>query len=290
MFSMLESLMTSPVAWAVLACISVLSLIYAIACNRANKERREISYSLVSRVLIRKGRKKFDKLSVAYNGQQITDLCVSTLTIWNSGNKTLNASDMVASKEVTISALDGNMIYDSEILKCSEETNKFSREVIDGSTVKIFFDYIDKMEGAVVQIIHSGAKDALAIDCKIKGGMPIKDYIEERFPVIVGKYISEKLVKKLLMVSFGVLAIALLVYAIVLTVAILNDDLHSKIFVAKEATELSPIRTINSVIGNVVAVVLLWGYSVFLLAMYVPAMSIKFKIGLPRALKKYAGW
>ena len=123
---MLETLMHSPIAWAILAVITIISLAYAIICNQKNKEKKEFSYCLRSRTLIRKKKAKFEKLSIVYGGKQIDDLCVSNFTIWNSGNKTLNASDMVTSKELTITALEDDKILDVEILKCSEETNKFS--------------------------------------------------------------------------------------------------------------------------------------------------------------------
>ena len=166
---MLEKLMDSPIAWAILAIIAIVSFIYAIICQQKNKEKKEFSFCLKSNHLIRGKRSKFEKLSITYDGQQIEDLCVSKFTVWNSGNRTLNRTDMVESKELTISVTDECRILDVELIACSDETNGFSVKIENEHTVKVLFEYADKKDGAVIQIIHTGTNESLKIECKIKG-------------------------------------------------------------------------------------------------------------------------
>ena len=206
---MLEKLMDSPIAWAILAGIAIASFIYAIICQRINKERKEISYCLNSNSLIRGKKSKFEKLSIAYDGQQIDALCVSRFTIWNSGNKTLNHTDMVDSKELTISVVDKCKILDVELIACSEETNNFSVRIEDEHTVKIFFEYADKKEGVVVQIIHTGNDEDIQIDCKIKGGNPIKNIVNETAPKFIRKVVSKDIFEKASIISMGIMIVLL---------------------------------------------------------------------------------
>ena len=56
---MLKDLMNNPIAWLILALVTIGSLVYAIYCQKANKERKEISYLLHSEQLILKERALF---------------------------------------------------------------------------------------------------------------------------------------------------------------------------------------------------------------------------------------
>ena len=278
---MLETLMHSPIAWAILAVITIISLAYAIICNQKNKEKKEFSYCLRSRTLIRKKKAKFEKLSIVYGGKQIDDLCVSNFTIWNSGNKTLNASDMVTSKELTITALEDGKILDVEILKCSEETNKFSLQLLDEHTVKILFDYVDKMEGVVIQIIHTGTNDSLEIDCKIKGGRPVNNYINDRLPQVFVRSLHWSMGKKGFAVNTILMVMILLYIGVKVTIAIWDKDLSDKLF---------PVKDQGSSVFNIFKACFVWLYFLFVVMLFTPLAKIKYKVGMPSKLKRYSGF
>ena len=278
---MLETLMHSPIAWAILAVITIISLAYAIICNQKNKEKKEFSYCLRSRTLIRKKKAKFEKLSIVYGGKQIDDLCVSNFTIWNSGNKTLNASDMVTSKELTITALEDDKILDVEILKCSEETNKFSLQLLDEHTVKILFDYVDKMEGVVIQIIHTGTNDSLEIDCKIKGGRPVRNYINDKIPRLVVKSLDLGKRNIFFAVSTILMVSLLLFFAVGSTLAIFNKELFER--------QLFSFSDQDSNAFRIAMACCAWLYFLFFATLSIPVMKIKYKIGMPSTLRKYSG-
>lgn len=278
---MLETLMHSPIAWAILAVITIISLAYAIICNQKNKEKKEFSYCLRSRTLIRKKKAKFEKLSIVYDGKQIDDLCVSNFTIWNSGNKTLNASDMVTSKELIITATEDSKILDVEILKCSEETNKFSTQLLDEHTVKILFDYVDQMEGVVIQIIHTGTNDSIEIDCKIKGGRHVRNYINDRIPRLVVKSLDLGKRNIFFAVSTILMVLLLLSFAVGSTLAIFNKELFER--------QLFSFSTQDSNAFRIVMACFAWLYFLFFMTLSAHAMKIKYKIGMLSTLRKYSG-
>lgn len=286
---MLEKLMTNPVAWAVLAASTIISVVLAIVFYLKAKERKVLTYCLRSSSLIRGKKRKLEKLSITYAGNQIDNLSVSRFTIWNSGNKTLNKDDIVATKEVTITALEENKILDAELIACSEGTNNFSVKIIDEHTVKVLFDYVDKKEGAVVQILHTGTNDTLRIDYKIKGGMPIKKFINETFPRIISRALNRTFIMKVFPVIFAVMVVALLVVTLIQTMAALGIDAHTISLEPNAVRELSAPESKNGAASRVV-VGILWFYSLIYLVLGIPLLKRTFMIGMPRSLKKHSGF
>ena len=270
--------------------IGVVGIVLAVVFYRNGKEKKEFSYSLRSRTLIRKKKAKFEKLSILYGDKTIDNLCVSNLTIWNSGNKTINASDMVASKELTITAIEDSRILDVEVIARSEETNNFSVSHSDEHTAKILFEYVDKMEGVVVQIIHTGTNDSLKIDCKIKGGRPVKIYDKNRkflesFVIGMTRFPSQR--------YFAIYVTACMVFffglAVFFTLRVFDIDLQ-QVILPKNEMIAQPSAENQSVIGYVTLSGVFWGYFLSLWAVGIPMIKRMYKIGMPKPLKKFSGF
>lgn len=286
---MLEKLMGSPIAWAILSIITILSLVLAIIFYLKGKEKKEFSYCLRSSSLIRKNKRKFEKLSVVYDGQAVDDLCVSKFTIWNSGNKTLGREDMVATKELTITASKKNRILDVELIACTEETNKFSATIVDEHTVKVLFDYVDKREGAVVQILHTGTDDTLGIDCKIKGGAPIRNFVNEKVPRMIFRIVPKRWVMKSFPVMFVSMLMLLLIIAVIETAKAFGIDVKSMLFDPKAGTDVPDMASKKATTASIAAGIswlYFWGY----LMLGIPAMKLTMKIGIPSKLKRYSSF
>lgn len=276
---MLEKLMVNPYVWGVLALITVLSLCYAIYCQQKNKEKKEFSYWKQSVSLIMKKKSKNDKLSVCYDGQQIEDLAVSKFIIWNSGNKSLSENDMVASKELTITCLDDHVILDMELIAQTEETNRFSINLIDNHTAKIYFDYADENDGIVLQIIHTGTERDLKLECKIKGGKPIRN-VGNITPL--PRFQRTTRLKKVLSVVLAFDLIMMFLLAVVCSICIFNLSLQHIIFP-------STMMQLDGQKNAIAMSICTW---IFFLTMTVPVFfSIKttfYNIGVPKALKQYS--
>lgn len=269
--------------------IGVIGIVLAVVFYRKGKERKEFSYSLRSRTLIRKKKAKFEKLSILYGEKKIDDLCVSNFTIWNSGNKPLNASDMVASKELTITAIEDSRILDVEVIARSEKTNNFSVSHSDEHSAKILFDYVDAMEGVVVQIIHTGTNDSLGIDCKIKGGRPVKNYdknSEHLESVVMGTFIRFPS-QKFFAIYMATCMVVVLGFAAFFTLRIFDIDLQ-KILSTQTEMIAQPSAENHSVKGYVVISAMLWVCFLSLWTMGIPAIKRIFKIGMPKPLQKFS--
>ena len=277
---MLESLMDSPIAWAVLSFVTIASLVYAIICQHRNKERKEFSYCLKSNILIKKKKSKFEKLYISYADQAIDNLCVSRISIWNSGNKTLTNSDMVESKEITLSMQGENKVLDEELIAVSEETNKFSITKIDDHTVKIIFDYVEPQDGVVMQIIHTGTEQDVLIDCKIKGGKPVKelDYDADEF---IRKTITWK--EKISgLIFIGVAILSIFFVSLWGTVSIFDPyfEPQIKLLIIGESSQPQKANTVVTIILLVYFTLAVLGYIVHL--------KKYFYMGFLKKVKKYS--
>lgn len=280
----LKQLMHSPIAWAVLSVLTIGSVIYAIYCQYTNKERREISYTKKTNVLIRRRKSLFEKLLITYDTREIENLCISTFTLWNSGNRTISSQDMVKTKEISVCLANNAKILDVEIIKVVETTNQFRIEKIDDSMVKIIFDYIDKKEGLVFQIMHTGSEEDVLIDCKIKGGKPIKNINNDTLPKAMIKAINSKAMERLLLPTVILIMAVCVVIAILFTVAIFSEGIQDILFISpnivdiqKETSSFSPIKTS----------VVFWIFTVMMIGLYYPLIKSIYRLGIPKSLRKY---
>lgn len=278
---MLEKLMDNPVAWAVLAISTIASFVYAVITQHINKERKQLSYYQRSQSIIRDKKGKFDKLSVLYDGQLVDSICVSTVTIWNSGNRTINDSDIVESKELTLSLLEDNKILSADIIAVSEDTNNFKITMIDNSSMKILFDYVDKKEGVVIQIIHTGKSESVVINCKIKGGYPIKDVVDDSIPRAIAKVLDTEWFVKLSSIIICLGMILFFFVSVIFTIAIFDTSLQSTLDV------LSDFKYFTSQGAAIVTSLLSWLTFLFIIVIWYPATKKIYRIGIPKSLKKY---
>lgn len=172
---MLENLMSSPIAWAVLSILTLFSTVFAIYTWAAGKKRKQFSVFCKTDEIIIAGKSNVNKLQISYDGQEITDLSCTKFYIWNSGNTVLNATDIVSSRPVCIRNTGDAVILNADIVRVSEETNNFAIRSITSQSIEMSFDYANHGEGFVLQILHTGKSKDLAMNCKIKGGSETKD-------------------------------------------------------------------------------------------------------------------
>ena len=168
---MLKILMQNPAVQAVLAICTITGTIFGIWGFAISRRRKEISYAVESFVLVKKNKSTIPKMKLLFDNRQVESLTATNITLWNSGNDAIQRGDIVKDKPLILSAPDTVEILDVQVMKQNEESNLFSVEMVDG-TPTIDFDYMNKKEGAVLQVYHTGPADELALDCKIIGGKP----------------------------------------------------------------------------------------------------------------------
>ncbi len=112
----------------------------------------------------------FLKIHFEGHGDPITTLTRTTVLFWNAGKETINKPDVVDTDPLQIKAIDCE-ILDARIVGASHPPNQFGVLVNREKTnVTITFKYIDKNQGAGIQIFYTGASErSLSLTGSIKG-------------------------------------------------------------------------------------------------------------------------
>lgn len=274
---MLEKLKDSPIAWLILAALTILSVILAIYYGVKSKKVKRLSFINKNLFLMENPKGQFDNIKIFYENKEINDIVVSKFTIWNSGNTVINQSDMVETKELIITADDTTTILEAKVLYANEETNRFSVEILDKNHVLVNFNYIDKNEGCIVQIVYAGSHSCPKIDCKVKDGQPLQN-LTDTMPY---KRIFRKATFiKSTMMAMGIAGVLFAVLAVLQTISIFNYDLQKFLLIPPKTDETS-LR-----IYTIIMAVILWIYVFLLFVTFLPKIRTIFKPRIPKALKE----
>lgn len=174
---MFEAIKNNNIIWIILALCTIGSLAYAVFIRIKDKKRKQFTYAIKSNHIIHNSVAKIDKLDLRFDGKRIDDLSITRIVIWNSQNKEIRDNDMVSDYDLSVAIDDDFEILDAKILYENEPANKFTIKNLHSKKITLEFEYVDKKEGVVLQIIHTGKAQNLKVDCKIKGGDPIKEYV-----------------------------------------------------------------------------------------------------------------
>ena len=274
--------MNNPIAWLILSIVTVLAFIYAIYTQITNKERKELTYAQKTDTLIYNQEKSFEKISVFYEDKPIENLYVSRIAIWNSGNRVLKESDFVKDNLLEISLEDSCNILESNIIMNTEKTNAFKLSRTNNRKIIVNFDYAEKNDGIVIQMIHTGEKNDINLSCKIIGGQPIKKYSKEKNGLhnsrkkrgIISRIISSKIYTLLTCVFYLLFSI----FMIVLGILQINNPQSIN---QKTVEELQKTNSEAAILLLITGIVILLG-TLYLLYILIK----KNYLGMPAKLRK----
>lgn len=160
--------------------IAVLSVALAVIFYVKGKKAKRPCYAMRSINLVRDLVGKVEALEMFYSGQRIENLTVTKIAFWNGGRETIYRQDIASAEPLIIQAKEGCKILDAKIIYEKNPANQFSINICGSqSTVELQFDYLDKDEGVIIQVIHTGksSKD-IEITGIIKGaGRPVYKHV-----------------------------------------------------------------------------------------------------------------
>lgn len=166
-------------------------------------------YYVITNNLVQDGIATLEKLDIIYSGKRISSLTVSKVIFWNNGSETINDSDIVKANPLRVECGPSSHILDATIIESNNKSSKFSLEFSsDDKRVFVHFDYIDKYQGVLIQVVHAGS---LPNDIRMLGdfrGASLAPFTIER--IRVTSYV-------LLIVSTLFVVSVITVYSMVLT-------------------------------------------------------------------------
>lgn len=167
----LQELMQNPGWQAFLAFLTIFATLFAVWSYIKSRKRVELSDYCVSRTVISEGKGFIPDLQMVFRGKPVDRITATRFALWNSGTEKLARPDMVDEKHPRVYCTEpGAKILDATIVKETEETNHFTIEEKGEQEVRFSFEYLNRQDGIVVQIVHTGHSASLAFDYKLKGG------------------------------------------------------------------------------------------------------------------------
>lgn len=159
-----QQLPSNPWAWLFLAIITIGGFILAYRST----PQKVLKYYIVNNELISNSKKKYSKLNITYKGENIKNLTVTKVVFWNNAYPTINSTDIA--EPISVIALDGK-ILDINILAGHHSSNNISISISSDYKATISFDYLDRKEGGVIQLVHTGnVLYGMILSGKIKSG------------------------------------------------------------------------------------------------------------------------
>lgn len=151
------------------------------------KKVKRPTYTMTSFPLLNSEIRKIDNLEVKYFGEPVQNLTATKFAFWNAGNDTINKSDIPESAPLRFKAEEGITIYSVEVVFCSDLSNNIIPKVRKG-TYSFDFDYLDRDQGCIVKILHSGVSSSnIVVSGKVKGVGDFKNanLIMTRTPILL---------------------------------------------------------------------------------------------------------
>ena len=154
--------------------VAVLGVILAYVFYRRSQRNKEPSWDSKTVNLIRGISTKLKGLNLLYNGEEVTNISVTTLIFWNNGDRTIDRNDVPTSDPMRIAAASGVRLLHTSVIGSNNPPSEFAlRSDSSQQSVKFDFEYLDKAQGAVIQVVHDGLdSSALKLVGTVKGAQP----------------------------------------------------------------------------------------------------------------------
>ena len=137
--------------------IAVISLVLVVIFYIRGQKTKKPTFFIRSSNLIADFSSKLANLQILYSGKGIESLTVSKIAFWNDGRQTIDNRDVAKADPLRIVLKEPYDILDVSVIYEKNEANRFC--VLSSKverSVNISFDFLDKHEGGVIQLIHTG--------------------------------------------------------------------------------------------------------------------------------------
>ncbi len=153
--------------------------------------RKRISYHInTKKVYIDNAGKHNDKLKITYEGETVDTMYQTQIYLWNSGNQTIDKSDVVEPISVKMS---NGKILDISFSAISRNQCGINYDPITIEESKITFDFLDKNDGAYIDVLHTDQLEFMTPTIKgtrIKNCKDISLYFNNRlkYKILLNTY------------------------------------------------------------------------------------------------------
>ncbi len=110
-----------------------------------------------------------EDMDIVFDGQSVPRLTKTLVTIWNAGRKTMRGEDVVDDDPIRL-MFDGKVLR-TRVLRSTRGVIQFSAEPggYGPNSVMCTFDFLDRRDGARIEILHTGTRNPPVLEGTIKG-------------------------------------------------------------------------------------------------------------------------
>jgi len=143
--------------------------VFAYWLYRRGIKKKELWWDTQKNNLINKYARNLPELSINYKSEEVQDVSILRLMLWNSGSEILHRDDITKNHPISLITDNNTALLDAKIIAYNNDTLNFSLEK-DNNTVLVDFEYLEPNQGAVLEIVYTGGLDNLSVSGLLKGG------------------------------------------------------------------------------------------------------------------------
>ncbi|MEC3615201.1 hypothetical protein [Bacillus stercoris] len=158
--------------------IGFIGVLFALYSHYKNRKINELTYTFKSERVVGKNDKAPEDIEIIFKGKSVERVTNTQMTVWNSGNVTIEGKNIVEKDPLRIEISEGQEIISATILKKSRDANDFIIKIDENNPniLEVKFDYLDASEGAVIEILHTDNKNFYKLKGSIKGIKPFNSF------------------------------------------------------------------------------------------------------------------
>jgi len=155
--------------------VTTASLVAAVIFYRKSRRDKIPCYSVRRQSIIENSASLLPGLSVHFSDVVQQSITVAKVSFWNHGAETINSQDIAEAKPLVIIVNGGVEVLNGIVLKRTDGANQFRigepQKQENGTTaIPITFDFLDRGDGALVQVVHNGDEETRVwVEGRIKG-------------------------------------------------------------------------------------------------------------------------
>lgn len=114
-------------------------------------------------------------LEILYRGEPVQNLAVTKFVFWNAGSETINKADVPANTPLRIGVTGNSVLLNHSLEFVKNPSNSVTfLEDNAGKSLLVQFDYFDRNDGFVLEILHTAESDnSVEVVGIFKGARPL---------------------------------------------------------------------------------------------------------------------
>ena len=148
---------------------------------KRSTRKKEILYTKVNAKINQNHSKGISVFTSKYKNKPVGNITATRYLLWNNSSQAIRKIDIAPRDPLQFSTANGYEILDAKIIYPKNSLNGFMLSELKKTNTftKLSFDFINKDEGAIIQIIHTGGTNNIRFNGTI---------IDFKKPVFVEKY------------------------------------------------------------------------------------------------------